>query len=698
MRKLRLVAAGALTIAAVTVGITVASADSSPSAPTTTPIRHLVVIFDENISFDHYFGTYPNATNPPGEPGFVPAPNTPSVNGLNDNLLTSNPNSANPQRLDRSEEITCDQSHSYGNEQKAFDGGLMDKFPEFTGGSSSIVPCQPGIVMDYYDGNTVTGMWNYAQHFAMSDNSFSTGFGPSTPGAINLISGNTSGVSSSANPGNPTTTLTGDSDPSATLDDCASATATAVATGKNVGDLLGDKATTGNPILTGRNLTWGWFEGGFRPTTSAADAANGRAVCGQSQPNIANFPIPGYVAHHEPFEYYASTANQHHLPPSSPDLIGKQDQANHQYDLTDFDTALANGELPDVSFLKAGAAEDGHPTSSDPLDEQHFVVRTINALENSPDWDSTAVVIAYDDSDGWYDHVMSPILNPSASPSDALNGPGLCGNVKDTTAPSGRCGYGPRQPLLVISPWAKQNFVDHTITDQTSVLRFIEDNWQLGRIGGGSMDAKAGSLGNMFDFDPNRVANHTLAPKVFLDPDSGEVLNGPVDSGPPSGITPNGQPSSTGTSTGTSTGSGGQTGTTTGTGDVSGAKGGPVAQPAVQPSAGGTAAVAPPKGATGAVKKARIALSCKATNRGRKLTIACSVSGADAKVGTTSLRFRLVQGSKQFATARVVVRGKQAKVVLTAKRPLKRGKYRLNVAIAHSNGSTGAASQLIRLR
>jgi phospholipase C len=693
LRKLRLVAAGALTIAAVTAGITVASADSSPSAPTTTPIRHLVVIFDENESFDHYFGTYPHALNPPGEPAFVPAPDTPSVNGLgdptSDSLLTSNPNAFNPQRLDRPEEITCDQSHSYGSEQKAFDGGLMDKFVEFTQGSSAALPCQPGIVMDYYDGNTVTGLWNYAQHFSMSDNSFSTGFGPSTPGALNLVSGNTSGAGTT-DPAAPLTTVTSDPDPSSTLDDCAKASANTIMTGKNIGDLLGDKVTIANPLVAGRGLTWGWFEGGFRPT--AVDAVTGKATCGGIKKNIANFPLGEYVPHHNPFAYYAATANQHHLPPSSPDKIGAQDQANHQYDLQDFDTALENGNLPDVSFLKAAAAEDGHPGSSDPLDEQHFIVRTINALQQSPDWDSTAVVIAYDDSDGWYDHVMSPIRNPSASPGDALNGPGVCGNVKDTTAPQGRCGYGPRQPLLVISPWARRNFVDHSITDQTSILRFIEDNWQLGRLGGGSMDAKAGSLGNMFDFDPG----HARAPKVFLDPESGLVLDGPVDSGPPSGVTPDGQDVSgggTGTTGGGGSG-GGQTTTVTVPG-VSGGNGGPVAQPAVQGPGGGTPAVVPPKGP---VKKARIALACKATQHGRRLAIACGVSGADAAKGTTSLRFRLTQGSKQFATARAVVRGKRATVVLTAKRPLKHGSYRLRIAIAHSNGSTGAVSKVIRLR
>jgi phospholipase C len=80
-----------------------------------------------------------------------------------------------------------------------------------------------------------------------------------------------------------------------------------------------------------------------------------------------------------------------------------------------------------------------------------------------------------------------------------------------------RCGYGPRLPLLVISRWARQNFVDHTTTDQSSILRFIEDNWGLGRIGNGSYDQLAGPLAAMFAFD-----SHTHAGKLFLDEQTGE--------------------------------------------------------------------------------------------------------------------------------------------------------------------------------
>jgi phospholipase C len=191
---------------------------------------------------------------------------------------------------------------------------------------------------------------------------------------------------------------------------------------------------------------------------------------------------------------------------------------------------LNAGNLPAVSFLKAPAEGDGHAGYSDPLLEQTFVVNTINAIERSRFWPSTAIVISYDDSDGWYDHQMGPIINSSAvlnssSPAngDSLNEPGKCGNGSPSLADDsgnpiqGRCGYGPRLPLLVISPWSKINFVDHSIADQVSITRFIEDNWLHGeRLGGGSFDAVAGPIDNMFDFKT------AIRPgKLILDPNTG---------------------------------------------------------------------------------------------------------------------------------------------------------------------------------
>jgi len=504
------------------------------SFPTSTPIKHLIIIFGENISFDHYFATYPNATNPAGEPTFKPASGTPNVNGLNGALLSANPNllnavnatgAANPFRLDRSQNLTEDQDHDYTPEQQAFDHGLMDAFPFYTGSAGPPPTSGPGpidtngLVMGYYDGNTVTALWNYAQNFAINDNSYGTNFGPSTVGAVNLASGQTNGISSTENgpsddwisDGNGGLTLISDADPIG--DTCSTSTGAKIQMGgKNIGDLL-NKA----------GITWGWFEGGFDLTVVNS---NGSTACKRNTTSpITAVNKADYVPHHQPFQYYASTANPSHTRRSSISNIGMTDAANHQYDINDFYTALGMDNLPAVSFLKAIGSQDAHAGYSSPLDEQEFVVTVINAVQKSSFWKDTAIVIAYDDSDGWYDHQMSPIVNQSDTAADALTGDGLCGDgssalpgVDPATAHAqGRCGYGPRLPLVVISEWAKKNFVDHTLTDQSSVIKFVEDNWlSSDRIGGGSTDAIAGTIGNMFDF--SKVEKR----KVILDPDTGE--------------------------------------------------------------------------------------------------------------------------------------------------------------------------------
>jgi phospholipase C len=494
----------------------------------TTPIQHVVVIFGENVSFDHYFATYPVAVNPPGQPRFTAKPGTPAVNGLTGALLTNNPNlnvangtgAANPFRLNRSQALTADQGHGYTAEQGAFDHFNMDLFPSKTGAAGGTPVLSPpvtntkGMVMGYFDGNTVTAYWNYAQRFALNDNSYNTQFGPSSPGAINLISGTTNGISASLNgpsanevaDGAGGFTLLGDADP---LGDICSSTTSFVATmgGKNVGDLLNTA-----------QLSWGWFQGGFDLT---ATNPNGTTGCKRSTVSpITGLTEADYVQHHQPFQYYVSTRNEAHTRPTSVASIGLAgDAGNHQYDIHDFFDALAAGNLPAVSYLKAQSYQDGHPGNSNPLDEQAFVVNVINTLEASPFWNSTAVIIDYDDSDGWYDHQAAPIVNASFSTDDSVSGTNACGTpgvtpqlpgVSSGTIPvNGRCGYGPRTPLLVVSPWAQQNFVDHTMTDQSSILLFIEQNWNLGLIGGGSADAIAGSINNMFNFTQSTPQNAT---------------------------------------------------------------------------------------------------------------------------------------------------------------------------------------------
>ncbi|HWW08567.1 alkaline phosphatase family protein [Collimonas sp.] len=569
---------------------------STAAAQAATPIQHVVVIFQENVSFDHYFGTYPNAANPAGEPAFTAAANTPVVNNLQTpldvtqkfaalrvpSLLTANPttlnagngvNAINPFRLDRSQVVIADQDHDYQVEQMGFNGGAMDLFPASLGAGNSAPPqvlTPPlntnGLTMGYFDGNTVTALWNYAQHYALNDNSFGTTFGPSAPGAINLISGQTNGVIatnlSASQAGNYAAgdgyygelsgdsmggiNLAGDAQP---LNDACMTRDAAQLSGKNVGDLL-----------NAANVSWGFFEGGFDLTVTNADGSTG---CNRTSTSaITGVTKKDYIPHHQPFQYYASTQNLKHARPSSVSAIGKTlqadgktpDPANHQYDIHDFFDAVSAGNYPAVSFLKAPAYQDGHAGYSDPIDEQAFVTKVINFLQQQPGWSNTLVVIAYDDSDGFYDHQASPILNPSSNTTaaaafssngltapgvaDMLNGPGVCktngpgslqgmptvlSGVSGKSGAQGRCGYGPRLPLLVISPYAKTNYVDHTLTDQTSILRFIEDNWLSGQRIAGSYDAIAGTLNNMLN-----LSDAPSTSLLILDPSTGQPIACPT--------------------------------------------------------------------------------------------------------------------------------------------------------------------------
>ena len=244
---------------------------------TKTPIKHIVVIFDENISFDHYFGTYPNAQpNLDGSVFFTNPKNaTPIINGLSvtpppglpvGSLLTNNPNAltggSNPFRLDRSQAATCNNSNAYTLGQQAFDSGLLDQF-KLTSATTQcgffLPPPDKFLSMGYYDGNTVTALWNYAQAYAMSDNFFDTTFGGTVQGHINLLSGQAHGLNiltgTYASPmlGPPAATNTINNgtivaNVNPFYDDCGGSAPNVAMTGKNVGDLL-----------NAAGVSWGWF-------------------------------------------------------------------------------------------------------------------------------------------------------------------------------------------------------------------------------------------------------------------------------------------------------------------------------------------------------------------------------------------------------------------------------------------------------
>ena len=221
--------------------------------------------------------------------------------------------------------------------------------------------------------------------------------------------------------------------------------------GKNIGDLLN---TAG--------LTWGSFMGGF-------------ANCKHSSTGITGLSTTDYIPHHAFFQYRLPTSNPNHTPRSSVAMIGHAgDAANHEYDITDFFSALAAHNLPAVSFLKAPGIEDGHAGYSDPIDEQFFLVNTINTLEKD-EWKETAVVISYDDSDGWYDHQMGPIVNQSNVTDDQLE----ARQLRDREGESDQRPR-PERPLRLRSPPAADDHYFYSKPNRrssrdrpVSIIRFI---------------------------------------------------------------------------------------------------------------------------------------------------------------------------------------------------------------------------------
>ena len=236
-----------------------------------------------------------------------------------------------------------------------------------------------------------------------------------------------------------------------------------------------------------------------------------------------------YIPHHAWFQYYQSTTNPTHARPNGVEDIGYTydpgtktlDPANHEYDIDDFYAAVSSGNFPAVSYIKAPAYQDGHAGYSDPADEQYFLVALIDFLQHQKHWKDTAVIVTYDDLDGWYDHAYSTPISASYNSVDQLNGNGVCGTGTQANGlaglpVNGRCGSGLRIPFLVISKFAKKNYVSHTAISQASIVQFIEDNWlQSARLGGGSFDESTGSIMDMFDFSGPKT------PELYLDPQTG---------------------------------------------------------------------------------------------------------------------------------------------------------------------------------
>ena len=199
--------------------------------------------------------------------------------------------------------------------------------------------------------------------------------------------------------------------------------------------------------LSEKNISWVWYSGGWN------DA-------------VAGHPDKLFQFHHQPLAYYANYAD------------GTPGRAEHLKDETEFLTAARAGRLPAVAFVKPLGELNEHPGYTNVLSGEQHVVELLRVLRASPEWTHTAVIITYDENGGFWDHVPPPVMD--------------------------RWGPGTRVPTLVISPYARHRYVDHTLYDTSSILALIEHRFGLKPLG--TRDAAANDMHNAFDFSQSTTS------------------------------------------------------------------------------------------------------------------------------------------------------------------------------------------------
>jgi phospholipase C len=466
----------AVGVALAALSATGASANQGDDQGTHSPIKHTIILYQENISFDHYFGTYGHGTN--GIPAGATLTHT---NG------TSTWGPYSPTRLSgQTQGATCDVDHGYSDMVKMADHGAMDQYLQFGNDKTEPNPSTPttcpqfetvtppgqnltALANAYYVGTAgdptapLQDYWRLASQYTIADNFFQGVYGPSTPGAEWLVAATNNTVH----------------DPNPNGDVCNDYPAGIAQ--KDIPNLGQEASAAG--------VSWAWFQGGFGSCAGSTSS--------------------GYSPHHDPFQYFTSTADLDHSHAFDPKL--DYPQANlHQRDLSVLDAALAgqplSGQaevptLPAISWVKAPESGDGHPGYSGPNQDNAFLADLVARLQASPYWKDTALFVAFDETGGWWDHVSPPDLGGHFA--TWVNGsPNLGGcQYAGDGLPCGEAGLGPRMPALVISPFARAGYVDHDQLDTSSLVRWVEWNHRLPALGvWGNRDRNAGNLVNAFTF------------------------------------------------------------------------------------------------------------------------------------------------------------------------------------------------------
>lgn len=501
-------------IAAAAAALTVAACGGSDdNKPALSSVKNIVVIYAENRSFDNLYGSFPNANGLQNvtaasakqldRDGSVLATLPTVWNGLTHTGVTPvitaamTENMANaPFAIDDPKgynaplsATTRDLYHRFYENQMQIDGGKNDKFAAWADSG--------GLVMGYYSTSAQQlPLWKIAQQYTLADNFFMGAFGGSflnhqwlicacTPYYANANASPASGSISAVDADGVSLTVAADSPKSAltgvpkfvksgtlTPDFYAvntmqppyqpSGNKSASGGDPNLADpsqattLPAQTATTIGDLLSNANVSWAWYGGAWGAAVSAVQNSTSNVIYG------ADMTVPNFQPHHQPFNYFANYAP------------GTGARSAHLLDGgmngSEFIKAIDAGTLPQVSFYKPQGNLNEHAGYTDVQSGDQHIADVIAHLQKSPQWNNMVVVVTYDENGGFWDHVAPP--------------------------KGDRWGPGSRIPALVISPYAKKNYVDHTQYDTTSILRLITRRFSLPQLPGlASRDAALKSNG-----------------------------------------------------------------------------------------------------------------------------------------------------------------------------------------------------------
>jgi phospholipase C len=391
------------------------SASASASVP---PIKHVVVIVEENHTFDNYFGTYPGAN------GVTASEALPFVAG--------GPSTAKPHPLSGTT-VPMGLCNSARCARTAYDNGKMDGF---------VIAAGTDLTMGYFDYHQIPYYWDYASQFVLMDNFFTSVMAPSLPNHLYLIAGQSGGMVDNS----------------------------------RLQRLNFTSSTVGNSTFY------------FRSVADELEAS------------------------HVSWKYYAGDhlfLNNWNPLPAFASFRGNATMLMGLAESSQFLSDLAQHALPSVSWVMPGNDQSSEHPPYDITTGEKNVVSVVNAVMASSYWNSTAVFVTWDDWGGWYDHVPPPQVD--------------------------HLGYGFRVPCLIISPYAREGFVDHTQADFTSILKFIETTYSLHSLT--ARDAAASDLMEAFDFSQKPHESFVLPGPFVSNRYPLTLLNGTVYEAPSSNST-----------------------------------------------------------------------------------------------------------------------------------------------------------------